>query len=267
MIKLSSEYWKERQAKAQTKLTNKGIWQTEKQMKKYYNDAMKRVSGSFLSTYNKVMKAKEEGREPTPADLYKLDTYWELQGQLQRELTKLGDKQAELYRKNFTKHYIDIYNSFALKGGATYSTMTNETALQMIQQIWCADGKSWSERIWVNTSKLQEALNDELIHCVLTGADDKYLRQMLMSEFNVSYARADSIVRTEMAHIQTQAAAQRYKDYGLTKYEYLGREEHDIGCNCKKLNGKIFSFAEMQTGINAPPLHPFVVAPLYLLWT
>lgn len=252
MIKLSSEYWKERQAKAQTKLTNKSIWQTEKQMKKYYNDAMKRVSGSFLSTYNKVMKAKEEGREPTPADLYKLDTYWELQGQLQRELTKLGDKQAELYRKNFTKHYIDIYNSFALKGGATYSTITNETALQMIQQIWCADGKSWSERIWVNTNKLQEALNDELIHCVLTGADDKYLRQMLMSEFNVSYARADSIVRTEMAHIQTQAAGQRYKEAGIKQFEVWADEDERRCDACGKLHKKRFYVGE-QIPI---PAHP-----------
>ena len=249
---MSSDYWKARQASAQAKLTSKSVKDTEEQLKKYYNASMRRMSGSFLSTYNKVRLAVEKGKEPTPADLYKLDAYWQLQGQLQRELTRLGDKEAELYRKQFVKQYLDIYNSIALKSGAEYSTMTTETALQMISQIWCADGKSWSERIWANTSKLQEALNDELIHCVLTGADTKYLRQMLMSEFNVSYARADSIIRTEMAHIQTQAAEQRYKEAGIKQFEVWADEDERRCDTCGKLHQKRFYLGE-QIPI---PAHP-----------
>ena len=80
----------------------------------------------------------------------------------------------------------------------------------MINQIWCADGKSWSNRVWKNTDKLQQALNDNLIHCVLTGKKTTELKNILQNDFNVSYHRADSIVRTEMAHIQTQAAQKRY---------------------------------------------------------
>ena len=249
---MSSDYWKARQASAQAKLTSKSVKDTEEQLKKYYNASMRRMSGSFLSTYNKVRLAVEKGKEPTPADLYKLDAYWKLQGQLQRELTRLGDKEAELYRKQFVKQYLDIYNSIALKSGPEYSTMTTETALQMISQIWCADGKSWSERIWANTSKLQEALNDELIHCVLTGADTKYLRQMLMSEFNVSYARADSIIRTEMAHIQTQAAEQRYKEAGIKEVEVFVDEDERTCPICAKHEGEKYYVNDRMP----VPFHP-----------
>ena len=71
-------YWEERQAKAQAKLTTKAIKETEEQLRKYYESAMQKIIGQFEQTYNKVLLSKEEGKEPTPADLYKLDKYWRL---------------------------------------------------------------------------------------------------------------------------------------------------------------------------------------------
>jgi SPP1 gp7 family putative phage head morphogenesis protein len=96
-----------------------------------------------------------------------------------------------------------------------------EAANQMINSIWCADGKTWSDRVWTNTSKLQQALNDNIIDCVLTGKKSGYLKQELVKEFDVSFSRADSIVRTELAHIQTEAAKQRYKDSGIKEVEVI----------------------------------------------
>lgn len=241
---MASQYWKDRQALAQASLTKKNIKQIEKQLKIFYGDAMRRMSGSFLYTYRKIELAREKGLEPTPADLYKLDSYWKLQAQLQQELTKLGDKQAELYRKQFVKQWHDIYNSIAIKDSTNFSYTSDETVLKVISEIWCADGKSWSQRIWANTDKLQEALNDELIHCVLTGADSKYLRQMLMTEFNVSYSRADSLIKTEMSHIQNQAAAQRYKDAGVKQFEVWADEDERRCDVCGALHQKRYMMGE-----------------------
>ena len=249
---MTSQYWKDRQALAQASLTKKNIKQIEKQLKIFYGDAMRRMSGSFLYTYRKIELAKEKGLEPTTADLYKLDSYWKLQGQLQQELTKLGDKQAELYRKQFVKQWHDIYNSFALKDSTNYSHTSDEAVLKVISEIWCADGKSWSQRIWDNTNKLQEALNDELVHCVLTGADSKYLRQMLMTEFNVSYGRADSLIRTELSHIQNQAAAQRYKDAGVKQFEVYVDEDERTCPICAKHEGEKYYVNDRMP----VPFHP-----------
>lgn len=69
-------YWKDRMALAQTALTNKSAKQIQKQMKKYYGRAMKRIISDFEATYNKLLATVEEGKQPTPADLYKLDKYW-----------------------------------------------------------------------------------------------------------------------------------------------------------------------------------------------
>lgn len=245
-------YWQERALNTQERLSNKTIKQTEQQLKKYYSKTMHNCVGQFLQTYNAVLSSVNEGMQPTPADLYKLDSYWQMQAQMKAELQKLGDKQAVLFSERFTDMYQTVYNNIALQGTTAFNTVDRKTAEQMINLIWCADGKSWSQRIWNNTDKLQQALNDELIHCVVSGADTRQLKEMLMTEFNVSYNRADSLVRTEIAHIQTQAAQQRYEDAGI-KEVYVWADKDERRCEvCGKLHNKRYL-------INEPmpiPAHP-----------
>lgn len=246
------EYWVERNIKAQQEITNRNIKEIEKQVSKYYKTASHNTVGGFLSTYNRILQQVEKGQAPTPALLYKLDAYWKQQTLLQRELRKLGDKQTELYIKQFKQQFINVYNSIAIKDDTNFHYISEENVEQMIKHIWCADGKSWSQRIWNNTDKLQQALNDELLNCVLTGADDKYLRQMLMSEFKVSYSRADALIRTEMAHIQTQAAAQRYKDAGLKEVEVFVDEDERTCPICAKHEGEKYYVNDRMP----VPFHP-----------
>ena len=247
-----ANYWAERQAKTQARLTSKNIKETQEQLKRYYNKTMINVISDFEATYDKLLATVADGREPTPADLYKLDKYWQMQGKLKEELQKLGDKQAAIMSKNFMEQYYNIYESFALKGGNAFNNVSKEAAQQMINQIWCADGKSWSQRIWNNTDKLQQALNDNLIDCVVTGKKTSDLKKQLQEQFNVSYNRADSLVRTEMAHIQTQAAQQRYKDYGIQEVEVWVDEDERTCPICAKHEGEKYPVnAKMPV-----PFHP-----------
>ena len=253
------DYWAERLVKSQDKLTSKNVRATEKEMRKYYRRTMESVIGQFESTYNHLLSSIAEGREPTPADLYKLDTYWQMQGQLRRELEALGDKQAVLLSKNFELQFFDIYYSWGIPGQEAFSTIDTQGARQMLMQIWCADGKTWSQRIWENISRLQETLNEGLIDCIVSGKSPSELRKQLQERFGVSYSRADTLIRTEMSHIQTQAAKQRYEDYGLKEYEILGNDDDTCGnhsVDCHKMDGKRFFYSEMSPGKNAPPFHP-----------
>ena len=249
---IPNEYWAQRQALTQAKLTEKNVKETEKQLAKYFKRTMDNVIGQFEKTYNKILLSIEDGKKPTPADLYKLNTYWEMQGQLKEELTKLGDKQAALFSKNFMDEYQQIYEAIALKDDLYFSEIDRKAAEQMINQIWCADGKSWSSRIWTNTSRLQQALNDNLIDCVVAGKKPSELKQLLQEQFGVSYNRADSIVRTEMAHIQTQAAKQRYTDAGVAEVE-IWADKDERRCEvCGDLHQKRY-----PVGAAVPiPAHP-----------
>lgn len=246
------DYWAERNIKAQQAITNRSIKEIEKQVGKYYKDAAHNTVGGFLNTYNKILRQIDKGAEPTPALLYRLDTYWKQQTQLTKELRVLGDKQTELFLKKFKQQFIDVYNAIAIQGEANYSTISETTVEQMIKQIWANDGKSWSSRIWTNTNQLQEALNEELMNCLLIGGDTRNLKSRLMDEFGVSYNRADTLIRTECANIQTQAAAQRYKDAGLKQFEVYVDEDERTCPICAKHEGE-------RHFINEPipiPFHP-----------
>lgn len=245
-------YWKDRMAAAQTVLSTKSVKQIEKQMKKYYGVAMKNTISSFESVYNKILAQQASGKAITPADLYKLDSYWKMQGQLRKELQKLGDKQIAMLSKVFETNYFEIYYSINIKGVEAFTTIDSNAVKQLINQIWCADGKGWSQRIWQNTSKLLETLNEELVSCVITGKKTTELKKKLQERFGVSYSQADSLARTEIAHIQTQAAKQRYEDYGIQKVQIWADADERRCPECGKLHKKIY-----PVGAEVPiPRHP-----------
>jgi SPP1 gp7 family putative phage head morphogenesis protein len=247
-----SKYWAERVAASQNKVADKTIGDIEKQLKKYYSSAMKRTIDDFEATYNKLLATMEDGKEPTPADLYKLDRYWQMQGQLKQEMQKLGDKEIKLLSSRFEKEWREIYNSFALSSDKAFNIPSSANAKAMINSTWLADGKNFSQRIWDNTEKLVETLNDNLIHCVVTGKKPTELKRILQERFNVSYSQADALVRTEAAHVQTMAAQQRYKDSGVTMVEVLADEDERRCDVCGKLH-------ETKHPIDGPmpvPAHP-----------
>jgi len=245
-------YWADRMAQAQTTLTNKSIRETEKQLKKYYANTMVKTLQDFEDTYNHILLAKADDREPTPADLYKLDKYWQSQAQLRAELQKLGDRQISLLSKQFEINWFEVYYSIAIPGSDAFNTVDTSMVQQMINQVWCADGMSWSQRVWKNNELLATTLNDELIHCVTTGKKPAELKHVLQERFNVGYNNADMLVRTEMAHIQTQAAHQRYQDAGIEEVE-IWADEDERRCDvCGKLHEKRYPI-----GAQVPiPAHP-----------
>lgn len=247
-----SNYWQDRRAAAQNKITNKNIRAIERELKRYYSRAMNKVIEEFKNTYNELLATMEDGKEPTPADLYKMDRYWKMQGQLRLELEKLGDKQLSAMSKVFEINFFEIYESIQVTGAKAFTRIDVEAARQLINSIWVADGKSFSQRVWENTQKLIQTLNDGLIECVVTGRKTTELKKQLQERFSVSYSRADTLVRTELAHIQTQAAQQRYKDYGVEQLQFWADADERRCPECGKLHKKLFP----ANGPMPVPVHP-----------
>lgn len=251
-------YWIDRLASNQLNLSDKTVKAINKQLIIYYGRAMERVIKDFEAVYNKILATVEEGKTPTPADLYKLDKYWEAQAQMRRELQRLGDKEKQILSKVFETHFFEIYYSIDIPDGeAAFNTIDTEVVQQLINGIWVADGKQWSQRIWENTERLAQTLNEELIHIVTTGKKETDLKKALVERFDVSYGRAQTLVRTEVAHIQTEAAKKRYQDYGIQYVEVLtahrgGGEDKKTCPICKALEGKKFPVG----GVMPLPAHP-----------
>lgn len=245
-------YWANRMAKAQAIMFNKNQKEIDRMLRKHYQSLTKQVIADYENTYDKLLATLADGQKATPADLYKLDKYWSMQSQLDKKLTRLGRKQIASLTKGFKKQYWDIYNSLKIDGASLFSTIDDNAVMQVINQIWCTDGKSWSQRIWGNVSLLKQTLNEGLIHTVVTGKKTSELKRILQESFGISYHRAEVLVRTELAHIQTQAAKQRYRDYGLDEMEVLVDPDERTCEICSKLDGKRYSINDKMP----VPAHP-----------
>lgn len=245
-------YWQDRNAKMQAALTLKNEKQIQQQIRKYYASAAKSVISDFENTYAHLLASIEKGRQPTPADLYKLQKYWEMTGNLQKSLNNLGDIEIEVLTQLFKANYLDIYNGLDLPTDAMFNSLSDEVVNQMINSVWCADGKTWSTRIWDSKGKLADILNEELINTLLTGKKTTDLKNKLQEHFNSTYYEANRLVKTELAHIQTVAAQQRYKDAGLNEFQVWADKDERRCEICGKLHKKKYKINEA-----APiPAHP-----------
>jgi SPP1 gp7 family putative phage head morphogenesis protein len=122
----------------------------------------------------------------------------------------------------------------------------------LISAIWCADGLNFSQRVWNNTNRLIETLNEGLLHCVITGKKTTELKNILQERFGVSYSTADKIARTELSHIQNTAAKQRYEDYGIREFQVWADKDERRCEVCGKLHKKRY-----PVGAASPvPVHP-----------
>jgi SPP1 gp7 family putative phage head morphogenesis protein len=235
---MNMAYWQDRMTAAQQELLNKSRREIERKMKKYYIKLSKQLISEYEALYDKVLLKKAAGEQISPATLYQMDKYWDLQAQTRKRLMKYGAYQQSLLSKVFEIFYKGSYNAISIQGLTAYKTLDDKAIQQVLEQIWTADGKSWSTRIWNNTALLQETLETGLVECVAAGRTTAQLKQTLQDRFSVDYNRADTLVRTELAHIQTEAARQRYKDYGLEQVEIWADPDERTCEVCGKLHKK-----------------------------
>lgn len=245
-------YWQDRMTAAQQRLLNKSRKEIERKLRKYYVNLSKQLIADYEALYDKVLLKKAAGEAISPATLYQMDKFWALQAQTRERLNKYGAYQQSLLSKVFEVFYQRSYNSISLKGVNAFKTLDEGAVKQMLESVWTADGKSWSQRIWNNTALLQQSLEEGLIECVAAGNKTSQLKKVLQNRFGVSYNRADVLVRTELAHIQTEAAKQRYSDYGIEQVEIWADPDERTCEVCGQLHKKKY-----PVGAKVPiPAHP-----------
>jgi SPP1 gp7 family putative phage head morphogenesis protein len=231
-------YWQDRMHASQNAVSAKTQKEIDKHVRKYYQQISKQVIADYESLFNEVVAKQAAGEAISPATLYAMDKYWAMNAQLTKRLSKMGSKLQAMMTKLFQIAYWRSYNSIKIEGLKAFTTLDDAAVQQIINAVWCADGKSWSQRIWNNTALLQQTLDEQLIHCVVAGKKTTQLKELLQDRFNVSYGRADALVRTEIAHIQTEAAKQRYTDYGIQQVE-IWADKDERRCDvCGKLHKK-----------------------------
>ena len=263
-------YWKDRAFEQQKLLLDKTIEETNSHLASVYKNSMREVERDMKSLYLDLQAQSEDGKVKIN-DLYRYNRYWELRQDINSKLQSLGEKEIKMVDRALTLQYYKVQDYFnknpkfmaKTERGITKvvssipvdlnSPIVSENAEAVVNSVWCADGKYWSERVWEHKEKLQADVEQGLLDTITRGVGPDELTKTLMEDFNKGFHTAQTLVRTELTHVYTQAAAERYQNAGCEFYEVLSAQSDD---ECYDMNGAVIRFSEMIEGENAPPFHP-----------
>ena len=123
---------------------------------------------------------------------------------------------------------------------------------------------TFSQRIWNNSAAMKADLDKLIQSGMIQGKNPNALAKDLQKYFvgeprlkngkkGAKY-RAETLMRTELARVQTEAQRQSFERNGFTQYKFI---VNGNCCDvCAGIAGKVFDVDKMMPGENAPPLHP-----------
>lgn len=91
---------------------------------------------------------------------------------------------------------------------------------------------------------------------MIRGDNIRDMTRAVADKLNASYRNAERLVRTETSHIHNTAEITAYEAAGYEEYEFmasLGERTCEV---CGGLDGQHFKIADIQYGVNFPPVHP-----------
>lgn len=124
---------------------------------------------------------------------------------------------------------------------------------------------TFSDRIWMYQDVMKNDLANLLQTGLIQGKNPRVLardirKYVIGDDDNKNSAKykAERLMRTELARVQTEAQKQSFIRNGFAEYTFHALADCcDI---CAAINGKHFKVKDMMPGENAPPMHPFVGA-------
>lgn len=113
---------------------------------------------------------------------------------------------------------------------------------------------TYSERLWANQSELQNDIASQIANGFIQGKTAQEMARDIQAKYGGKMSDAQRLMRTELRRAQTEADKISYTARGIKYYTY----HTEIGCcdKCRELNKKRFLVADMEVGVNAPPMHP-----------
>ena len=125
-------------------------------------------------------------------------------------------------------------------------------------------GKNFSARIWGNTDKLAERLQELFTVKELSNLPEREMIKRIEQEFNVGKFYASRLIRTEANFFYSKIKLDNWRKRGVKQYQLL--IDSRTSKICRSINGNIYNVKDAVFGKNVPPLHPFcrTVPVIYL---
>lgn len=226
-----------------------------------YQEALERLRGTDLSDYQANANKYRMQAEKDPELLKRLNAQY-----VSAKATRLDALYLEMtWRAGVLSGKLNGTFDSYLKKTASYayrkimgghSGAVNVPALEELART-PLKGDNYSKQIWKNTDTLADDLRSVLKKGFVRGENSRVLAQELAKKYNVSRARAQTLIRTDGTAVISNSVAKRYLDAGLTYYRVHVHLDARTSETCREIakENKRYRLDEMEVGVNAPPFH------------
>ncbi len=282
-------YWKDRQ-KALYDAMEKDERKLNKRLSSFYEKESKKLDNEIASFYTKygednileyrnlMQTLPEADRQlliekqdafikkypqyqellPVRNDIYKLNRLEGLQYSVKLQQLEIGAVNNEEISKYLEKQAERGVNASAeaMGLGTNFNALSGDIAKKVVGTAW-SNGKNFSQRIWENTEKLANYLNNDIASGFARGDSYKKLSKAVQDRFNkVSKSDAQRLIYTEGTYVMAESSITPFEE-DFEKYRVSTVGDARVCSKCREIAGQVFYIKDREAGVNFPPFHPW----------
>lgn len=194
---------------------------------------------------------------PVRESIYKLDRLQGLQYSVymsEAEIAGYTNAQMTEYLTKLSQQGVN-YGMETLGFGKSFYSINSDAVKQFVDVPWLNE-ENFSTRIWNDTKKLAQYLNQDLAQGFARGDSyDRLVRNLRQRFRNVNRKNAYRLVFTEGTYVMAESSMQPFiQDF--EKYRTSPALDGKACSICRNMRHQVFLISERQPGVNFPPLHP-----------
>ncbi|KRL97447.1 minor capsid protein [Liquorilactobacillus satsumensis] len=185
----------------------------------------------------------------------------------------IGDvtKDVQLYEKGYvaeldkTKRQIRIadpetgkkittVNAVPEKKVTEFKQLSTRYVQKALDERW--HGKNYSQRIWDNTDKLADRLQELFTAQQMSGMSEHDMAQAIEKEFGAGIYNAKRLIRTEANYFHNKTKLDSWKKRNVQEYQLVAVLDKRTSQICRRMDGKVFKVDDAEVGTDYPPFHP-----------
>lgn len=140
--------------------------------------------------------------------------------------------------------------------GKSFYAINAAVVKQFVDVPWC-NGENFSTRIWNDTRKLAQYLNQDIAQGFARGDSyDKLVRQLRKRFSNVNRRDAYRLIFTEGTYVMAESSMQPFTE-DFERYRLSLVMDGRTCPICRSLARQVFEIKDRQPGVNFPPIHPW----------
>ena len=181
--------------------------------------------------------------------------------QTQQELEKLYGNYHDSIDEHITNLYTSGYyhTAFEVQRGMgvgwQMQNFNSEKVSDIIHKPWAVDGRNFSDRVWMDKTRLINSMHDSLTRMCITGESPDRAIQEISKNMKVSRSQAARIVQTESAAFSAKAQESCFSDLGVEEFQVVETLDSNTCDTCGEMDGKHFQMKDYKIGVTVAPFH------------